>query len=127
MISTLPRQAQAIATTASATIVHIIIRPSGEAGVSISSSAAGRNSSSSLLRRGRAMRGNLISFPGSILAGSDDIGDSRLQPVQLGIAPALPDQLVMRAVLDDAAALDGDDPVRPADGRQAVGDEDRKS
>src|SRR6185503_5008251 len=115
MMSTLPRHAHNSATAASATIAHIMVRPNGEAGVSISSSAAGRNSSSSLFRRVTAPLRNLISFPSSSFLASDDIGDPRLQTVQLGIAPAAPDQLVMRAVLDDAAPLDGDDAVGAPD------------
>ena len=40
-----------------------------------------------------------------------DFMDACLQAMQLGVAPAGADQLVVRAVLDDPAALDGDDAV----------------
>jgi hypothetical protein len=40
-----------------------------------------------------------------------DFMDATLHAVKGGIAPTGSDQLVMRAVLDEAAALDGDDTV----------------
>src|SRR6476469_2651580 len=46
--------------------------------------------------------------------------DSSLQIVELRIATVAADQLIMCSVLDDATALDGDDAVRVANGRQTV-------
>src|ERR1700761_3397077 len=52
--------------------------------------------------------------------------DARLQVVQLGIATVAADQLIMTAVLDDAAAFNGDDTIGVAYRGQPVGnDEDR--
>src|SRR6266852_7957654 len=53
-----------------------------------------------------------------------DVMDLHLQVMQLRITAALADQLVVRAVLDDAAALEGDDAIDTADGRKAVGDDE---
>src|ERR1700730_13955465 len=46
--------------------------------------------------------------------------DSSLQIVEFRITTVAADQLIMCSVLDDATALDGDDAVRVAHGRQTV-------
>ena len=96
-------------------IVAPIARPIGDGGVSTISSAAGRKASSCSRRRTGASAETAMIF----LA---DFMDAGLQVVQLRIAAVGADQLVMVAVLDDAAALDGDDAVgvcarSTADGR----------
>src|SRR5216684_6065594 len=53
-----------------------------------------------------------------------DVMDLHLQVMQPRITAALADQLVVRAVLDDAAALEGDDAIDAADGRKSVGDDE---
>ena len=50
--------------------------------------------------------------------------DPRLQAVERGVAAAGSDQLVMAAVLDEPAVLDGQDVVAPPHGRQPVGSDD---
>src|SRR6266700_839196 len=53
-----------------------------------------------------------------------DVMDPRLQVMQLRITAALADQLVVRAVLDDPAALKGYDAIDAADGRKSVGNDE---
>src|SRR6516162_2338245 len=54
-----------------------------------------------------------------------DLMDSCLQTVQRRIAAACPDQVIMGAVLNQAAAVDGDKPVAPPHRRQPMrNDED---
>jgi hypothetical protein len=50
--------------------------------------------------------------------------DARLEAMEGGIAPAGADELVVIAILDEAAALDGDDAVGAAHRREAVGDDE---
>src|SRR5262252_6831426 len=104
-ISTCPMVAQATASTKNRMMTPPIARPAGEAGVSMISRAAGRNSSSSRRRRRRATGRT------GPTADSDDFMKARLGAMQHGIAPALADQLVVTAVLDDPATLDGDDAI----------------
>src|SRR5215510_15146907 len=120
MISTSPSEAQASAKANSAMTVKPMARPIGEGGVSTISSAAGKNSSSCLSRRvGRGGSGMMF------LAGfSADFMDSGLQAMEGGIAAAGVDQIVMAAVLDDAAGLDGDDPAGAPHRREPVGDDE---
>ena len=47
-----------------------------------------------------------------------------LEAIQRRVAPAGPDQFVVAAVLDEASAVDGDDAVGIAHGRQTVRDDD---
>src|SRR5215468_3416446 len=94
-------------------------RPTGEGGVSTISSAAGRKASSSR-RRSCRRSGKASTF---FLA---DFMQATLEAVEGGIAAALLDQLVVRAVLGDAAALDGDDAVGRPDRRQPVGDNEHR-
>src|SRR5580704_7900590 len=90
-MSTLPIAAQASAVQATAMMVAPIARPTGDGGFSTISSAAGRKSISSAARRS-AEAGN-----GTIFLA--DFMESRLQPVQCGIAPAGSHQIVVSAVL----------------------------
>src|SRR5580658_4363825 len=121
MTSTEPRLAQASATTKNRMMVTAMARPTGEAGVSMISSAAGRNSDSPPLRARRRGQGRMRA-PGAL--SSAGFMEARLQPVEARIAAAGADQLVMVAVLDEAAALDGDDAVGVAHARQAIGDDE---
>src|SRR5258706_7854082 len=92
-------------------------RPTGEAGVSMISKAAGRNSSSSRRQR------RLATGSARPIADSDDFMKARLGAMQHGIAPALADELVVTAILDDLAALDGDDAVGQTHRGEPVGDD----
>src|SRR5216683_2625638 len=115
-MSTVPRQAQASASTNAAMIVAPIARPIGDGGVSTISSAAGRNASSWSRRRAPAS--------GKATTALDDFMDAGLQSVQHRVAAAGAHQLVVRAVLDEPAAVDGDDAVGVAHRREAMGDDE---
>src|SRR5579864_3728516 len=121
MMSTRPRHAQASAAAKNRMITAPIARPTGEAGVSTISSAAGRNSSS-LRRRSTARRVKVVTACG--FAASTCFMDAGLDAMERGVTAARADQLVMAAVLDDAAALNGDDAVGAAHGGKAMGDDD---
>src|SRR6516165_11148663 len=120
MMSTSPSDAQARAKANSAMIVKPMARPIGEGGVSTISSAAGRNASSYLSRR-FGPDGSEMTF---LAAFSADFMDSGLQAMEGGIAAAGVDQIVMAAVLDEAARVNCDDPVGPPNRRQPVGDDE---
>src|SRR6202048_5288647 len=119
-MSILPNAAQANARQNRAMIVTPIARPVGKGGDSTISSAAGRNAISSRSRRAGVF-GN-----GTTLADfmESDFMDATLDAVEGGIAPTGSDQLVMRAVLDEAAALNGHDAIAGAHGREAVRDDE---
>src|SRR5579883_189050 len=119
MMSTWPKYDQAIAAAKNRMIVAPMARPKGEAGVSMISSAAGRNSSSA--RRSPSRRGSGIK---ASERASACLMNPRLNAVEQGVAAAAPDQLVMAAILDDAAALDGDDAIGRAHGGKAMRDDD---
>src|SRR5262250_221813 len=53
-----------------------------------------------------------------------DFTGSGLQAVERGIAAASLDEIVMAAILDYAARVDGDDPVGAPHGREPVGDDE---
>src|SRR4030081_3091547 len=115
-MSILPNAAQPSARQNRAMIVTPIARPVGEGGDSTISSGAGRKAISSRSRRARPENGTtLADFVVFDLLDSDfmesDFMDATLQAVEGGIAPARPDQLVVRAILDEAAALNGHDAV----------------
>src|SRR6266567_575705 len=93
-----------------------IARPIGDGGVSVISSAAGRNAISCSRRRGSVL-GNTTTFR---LA---DVMDTGLQIVKVCVTTVRADQLIMATVLDDAAMLEGDDPVRVAYGREPMSDD----
>src|SRR5437879_2870417 len=116
-ISTLPSDAHTSAALKTAMMLAPIARPIGDGGDSVISSAAGRNAISSPLRRASA-RGN------ATMLRLADCMDTCLQIVQICVAPVRADQVVMAAVLDDAAALDRDDPVRLAHGREPMRDDE---
>src|SRR5215475_4128736 len=123
-MSIVPQDAQASAAQNSRMSVAPMARPIGEGGVSTISSAAGRNASS-LLRRSRARRSGMTDGIG--LAALADFMDPCLEAMQRRIAAAGVDERVMAAVLDDAAALERDDAVRPPHGRQAVRDDQHRA
>ena len=116
-MSTLPKLAQATAKQKAAMIVAAIARPIGEGGLSVISSAAGRKAISWIVRRAAALgNGTIFRLPNCMRA--------RLHVVEPRIAAAEPDQMVVRAVLDDAAVLERDDAVGLAHGRQPVRDDE---
>ena len=97
-----------------------IARPIGDGGVSTISSAAGRKASSSRAAAGCALGKGELTLPAG-RTGSADFMEACLQAVERGVAAAGADQLVVGAVLDDAAALDGDDAVGHAHASTAGG------
>src|ERR1700687_1823691 len=50
--------------------------------------------------------------------------DIRLHPMKRRIPAALVDQLVVRSILHQSAAIDGDDSIASAHGRKAMGDDE---
>src|SRR5262245_47466497 len=125
-MSIVPHQAHTSAAQNSAMMVAPIVRPIGDGGVSMISSAAGRNASSSP-RLSCARRNGITRRIGLTgVAGSGDFMDSYLQAMQRCIAAAGLDQRVMSAVLDQAAALERDDAVRRPHGRKPVRDDQNR-
>src|SRR5215467_4856281 len=118
MMSTWPSVAQAIAAAKNAMIVAAIARPVGEAGVSRISSAAGKNSSSALRGFGPRNATTLSDL------GSDRVMEARLKPVKRRVAAAGADQVVVAAVFDQPAAINRNDAISAANGRQPVGDDE---
>src|SRR5262249_59028801 len=99
-------------------MVAPMARPTGEAGVSRISSAAGRNSNSAprLCSAGhsRGAGGAASRF------ASADFMQACLKPVQRRVATGFVHELLVVAVFDDAAAFDGDDAIGMANGRQPM-------
>src|SRR4051794_21957430 len=83
-------------------IAKTIARPIGDGGVSIISSAAGRNANSS--------RSRTAGTPAAFGALSDFMAS--LNTVERSIAPRSSDQFIVRAVLDETSTFQGDDAVR---------------
>src|SRR6516162_1553114 len=119
-MSILPNDAQAKARQNKAMIVQATARPVGDGGVSTTSRAAGKNASSYLSRR-LDRRGRGMTFLAELSA---DFMDPSLQAMKGGIAAAGIDQIVMGAVLNEAARVDGHDPVGAAHGRQPMRDDE---
>src|SRR5436190_8729105 len=115
MMSILPKYAHPSATQNRVAMRMAIARPIGDAGVSTISSAAGRNASSSFLRRSLGRNGT-TTFLANFM-------DSTLQAIDRGVAPAGLDQFIVTAVLDQPAAFDGHDAVGRPYGRQAMRDD----
>src|SRR5262249_16483888 len=127
-MSIVPHQAHTSAAQNSSMMVAAIVRPIGDGGVATISSAAGRNASSSARRLGAGRDGIRRRIGPAGAARLADFMNSRLQPVQRRIAAAGLDQHLMGAVLDQAAALERDDAVGGAHGREPVRyDENRPS
>ena len=84
-------------------MVPPIARPIGDGGVSTISNAAGRKASSSVSRRLRV-------FATSIAALADFM-NSTLQTVERRIAAAPGNEIVMNAVLDEAAMVERQDAI----------------
>src|SRR5215831_4237809 len=118
-MSTLPRAAQASATQNSAIMVPPTAPASGCGGVSTISRAAGRKASSSADRDGR--------FGGDGARASANIMDACLHAMERGVSPAGLDQLVMGSVLNQTAALNGDDPVAPTYRGQPVRNDENRA
>src|SRR3954454_23136981 len=114
-ISILPKAAQASARQNRAMMVMATARPIGEGGVSTISSAAGRKASSSRSRPWRRL--------GNGMTALADFMNAPLHAIEGRVTSAGPEQLFVRAVLDQATAIDGDNPVGRAHGRQAVSDD----
>src|SRR5262249_30345799 len=113
MMATRPKVAQQITITKNRMMVAAIARPTGEAGVSTISIAAGRNSTCA-----RRVADDDIGRVTTTPLRSADFMETCLEAMQRGIATVRPDQFV-----DDAAASDGDDAVGAADGGEPVGDD----
>src|SRR5690349_23348937 len=101
----------------------MIARPIGDGGVSTISNAAGKNASSSR-RRSTRRSGKETAFVLANLSGAGlaDFMEPSLEAIERGVAAAGLDQLVVRAVLDDAAAFDGEDAGGHPERREAMGD-----
>src|SRR5882724_1545903 len=119
-MSIVPHQAQASAAQNSRMRVAPIARPIGDGGLSTISSAAGRKASSSLRLSCPRRNGTTPRAGPTDTAELADFMDPCLQPMQRCIAAAGPDQCVMAAVLDQAAAFERDDAVRRPHGREPV-------
>src|SRR5882672_9354015 len=115
MMSMWPKEAQPSASRKKKISAPAMARPTGEAGVSMISTAAGRNSSS-------ARRDELRDERALFIALSADFMESSLQTMERGVAPPGADQLIVGAILDDATALDRNDAVGAPHRRQAVRD-----
>src|ERR1700731_4076345 len=115
-MSILPKAAQPSARQNREMIVTPIARPIGDGGVSTISSAAGRKASSSRSRRLRAC--------GNGMTALADFMKPTLHAIERGIAPACPHELIMRAVLDEAAPLDSDDAVGHAHRGESVSNDE---
>src|ERR1051326_2964089 len=102
-----PTEQQKIAITVSATA-----RPTGDAGVSTISSAAGRKAVSSALGLPESF-GKETMFLANFM-------EARLQTMEIGVASGGADQLVVGTVLDDSALFDCNNAVGPTHGRQPM-------
>src|SRR5687768_5666505 len=115
-------------TTKNATISHAIARPKRDGGVSITSTAAGRNSSSDRRRDGdfgrAASSAHAARATANALLAPSSIGGPDLVAPQRRVAPAFAQQGIVRAVFDDLAVLERDDAVGNAHRRQPVRDDD---
>src|SRR5215475_6382747 len=124
-MSTLPAEAQTSAAQKSSMIVAAIVRPIGDGGVSTISSAAGRNASSST--RLACARRNGVTRCICVRAGSEDFMNSCLQSMQRCVAAAGLDQRVVGTVFDQTAAIERDDAISRAHGREPVRDDQHRS
>src|SRR5580693_7723933 len=118
-MSTVPMHAQPSATANTAMMVKATARPTGDGGVSTISSAAGRNASSSFRRCARPA--------GKATIFLADFMQTCLEPIECRIAAAGLDQIVVRAVLDQAAALDGDDAIGKPQRGEPMGNDKHRS
>src|SRR5882724_4350157 len=121
MMSTWPKVAHAMAIIKNRMIKAPIARPTGDAGVSRISSAAGRNWRALSCRLHR----DPLGFEGSGTASADDM-QPRLYLVKGGVTSRLIYQLVVGSIFDEPPGLDGDDAVGMPHGRQAMGDDQHR-
>src|ERR1700730_17506741 len=121
IMSTRPKVAHAIAIIKNRIIKAPIARPTGDAGVSRISSAAGRNWRAVSWR----LRRDPLGFEGSGTASADDM-QPRLYLVEGGVTSRLIYQLIMGAIFDEPPGFDGDDAVGMPHGRQAMGDDEHR-
>src|SRR6266849_1354052 len=115
-ISALPKHAQARARQNNAMMVPPMAPVIGGGGVSTISSAAGRKASSSSPR-----------IAGLYRRETRDLADfmhACLQTVQRRIAAACLEQVIVGAVLNETAAVDGDEAVAAPHGREPMGDDE---
>src|SRR5262249_5239946 len=98
-ISTQPSTAHVNASTKNVMIVPPMARPAGEAGVSMISSAAGRNSRSFWDLEGTDNLRDAATM-------SPHLQQSGLRAVERGVSAAAAHKFVMRAVFDDPAVID---------------------
>src|SRR5262245_54329792 len=119
-MSSVPTEAQISATQKRNIMVTPIARPIGDGGVSATSSAAGRNASSSppCARNELARRLVNLAIPAALadLTALADLMNTCLQAVQRRISATSLDQRIMRAVLNQTAAIERDDAIRRAHG-----------
>ncbi len=115
--STVPNIDQIAPAQKMAIMIPAIARPIGEGGLSVISKAAGRNASSYSGRlrpvNATARLSDVAIAAEGLLVGAMQAG---LQKMEIRVASFAADQFLMRAVLDDAAALERDDPIGVAHG-----------
>src|SRR4029453_7744324 len=109
--STNPSPAQVNASTKNAVIAPAMERPAGEAGVSMISSAAGRNSRSLWEREGNGSLRDAVAMSPHLL-------QSGLRAVEHGIPSAAAQKFVVRAVFDYPTLVDRQYPVGQPQGRK---------
>src|SRR5262249_11220859 len=126
-MSIVPHQAHARAPQNSNMMVAAMARPIGDGGVSTISSAAGRNANSSRRLAGGCRNGTTWRPACAGTMALADFMDTCLQPMQRGITAACPDQRFMAAVLDQTAALEGDDAIHRAHRAEPVGDDQHRA
>src|SRR5262245_1096798 len=130
MMSTWPKVAHTRAKQKRTITVPPIARAAGDGGVSTTSSAAGRKAISSR-RRALGLRRNGTTVPacgaGCWGDGLADAMQASLQTPQVRVAAARLHQLVMRAILDDAPAVERDDAGGRTHRRQSVRDDEHRA
>src|SRR5690349_9719621 len=124
-MSTVLHHAQISATHINRMMALAIARPIGDGGVSTTSSAAGRNASSS--RRLCCGNGITACPAWAGIIASADLMETSLQPMQRGVASAGFDQRVMASILDQAAMINRNDTVRRPHRGEAVRDNQHRA
>src|SRR3954454_3433730 len=122
-MSIVPQADQASAAQTRSIRAIAMARPIGDGGVSVISSAAGRKATSLALRPFPFRNGITVCSgraAGTVLA---DLINASLETMQGGVPAAGLDQRIMRAVLDQTAAFQGEDAIGAADGGQTVRDD----
>src|ERR1700761_70755 len=116
MMSTFASDAQAAEKQKTTAIEMATALPTGDAGVSTISSAAGKNALSSLLRRGNAM-----------IFLADFMNASHLEAVQIRVPTSRANEFFMRTVFDDTTVIDCNNTIGSPHRRQSMRNDHRRS